>query len=250
MKKIILLFILFSVVTFTMAQRKPEPKPAPTPMVKKPAGPSPYVLKKDYDSLSTNLRNQIKSLQGSLGSIRGTIGNKDEEIEALVLQMQQVEEVLNSTNFKIALTSDSLNKTRTSIEEVQKESNEGMLALNEQVKGLKSQLMLLWVLAIAGLGLAAFSWINSRKQIKSLGDLQQVKFAAIERNLIDSKTGMEEQIKNFETKLAAESRNAQHYTERQSAVLQENLQNMNDFVNGLKDDLLALSNTVESIHKK
>ena len=110
MKKIILLFILFSVVTFTMAQRKPEPKPAPTPMVKKPAGPSPYVLKKDYDSLSTNLRNQIKSLQGSLGSIRGTIGNKDEEIEALVLQMQQVEEVLNSTNFKIALTSDSLNK--------------------------------------------------------------------------------------------------------------------------------------------
>jgi SMC interacting uncharacterized protein involved in chromosome segregation len=189
-------------------------------------------------------------LQGSLGSIRGTIGNKDEEIEALVLQMQQVEEVLNSTNFKIALTSDSLNKTRTSIEEVQKESNEGMLALNEQVKGLKSQLMLLWVLAIAGLGLAAFSWINSRKQVKSLGDLQQVKFAAIERNLIDSKTGMEEQIKNFETKLAAESRNAQHYTERQSAVLQENLQNMNDFVNGLKDDLLALSNTVESIHKK
>jgi SMC interacting uncharacterized protein involved in chromosome segregation len=110
--------------------------------------------------------------------------------------------------------------------------------------------MLLWVLAIAGLGLAAFSWINSRKQVKSLGDLQQVKFAAIERNLIDSKTGMEEQIKNFETKLAAESRNAQHYTERQSAVLQENLQNMNDFVNGLKDDLLALSNTVESIHKK
>lgn len=250
MKKIISLWILFSVVTFTMAQRKPEPKPAAAPMAKKPAGPSPYVLKKDYDSLSTNLRNQIKSLQGSLGSIRGTIGSKDQELKSLVLQMQQVEEVLNSTNFKIALTSDSLDKTRTSIDEVQKESNEGILALNEQVKGLKTQLMLLWVFAIAGIGLAAFSWISSKKQIKSLGDLQQVKFAAIERNLIDSKAGMEEQIKNFESKLAAESRNAQHYTERQTADLRENMQNMNDFVKGLKDDLLALSNAVESINKK
>ena len=250
MKKIILLCILFSVVTFTMAQRKPEPKPAPTPVAKKPSGPSPYVLKKDYDSLSTSLRNQIKSLQGSLGSIRGTMGNKDKEIDDLILQMKQVEEVLSSTNFKIALTSDSLNQTRTSIEEVQKESNEGLLALNEQVKGLKTQLMLLWVLAIAGLGLAAFSWLNSKKQIKALLHAQHVKFADIERSLLDKKVELDEQLKRFDAKLASESRNAQHYTERQSAVLRENMQNMNDFVNGLKDDLLALSSTVEAMGNK
>ena len=250
MKKIILLCILFSVVTFTMAQRKPEPKPAPTPVAKKPSGPSPYVLKKDYDSLSTSLRNQIKSLQGSLGSIRGTMGNKDKEIDALILQMKQVEEVLNSTNFKISLTSDSLNQTRTSIEEVQKESNEGLLALNEQVKGLKTQLMLLWVLAIAGLGLAAFSWLNSKKQIKAILHEQHVKFADIERSLLDKKVELDEQLKRFDAKLASESRNAQHYTERQSAVLRENMQNMNDFVNGLKDDLLALSSTVEAMGNK
>lgn len=250
MKKIILLSILFSLVTFTMAQRKPEPKPAPAPTVKKPTGPSPYVLKKDYDSLSTSLRNQIKSLQSSLGSIRGTIGSKDKEIDALMLQMKQVEDVLNSTNFKIALTSDSLDKTRTSIEEVQKESREGIQTLNEQVKGLNTQTLLLWILAVAGFALALLAWLNGKKQFKALQHTQHVKFAEIERNLLDRKVELEEQLKSIDTKLASESRNAQHYTERQTAVLRESMQNMNDFVNGLKDDLLALSNRVESIEKK
>lgn len=250
MKKIILLSILFSLVTFTMAQRKPEPKPAPAPTVKKPTGPSPYVLKKDYDSLSASLRNQIKSLQSSLGSIRGTIGSKDKEIDALMLQMKQVEDVLNSTNFKIALTSDSLDKTRTSIEEVQKESREGIQTLNEQVKGLNTQTLLLWILAVAGFALALLAWLNGKKQFKALQHAQHVKFAEIERNLLDRKVELEEQLKSIDTKLASESRNAQHFTERQTAVLRESMQNMNDFVNGLKDDLLVLSNRVESIEKK
>jgi archaellum component FlaC len=250
MKKILLLTILCFPVLFSWAQRKPEPKPVTAPAVRKPSGPSPYVLKKEYDSVSTSLRNQIKSLQGTIGSLKGSIGDKDNELSALALQMKQVEDLLNSTNFKIALTSDSLDQTRLSIEEVQRESNEGLLALNEQVKDLKTQLMLLWVLAIAGLGLAAYALMHSKKQIKSNRHEQHLKFADIERSLLAKKVELDEQLKSFDDKLTSESRNAQHYTERQSAILRENMQNMNDFVNGLKDDLLALSSTVEAMGNK
>jgi len=250
MKKILLLTILCFPVLFSWAQRKPEPKPVTAPAVRKPSGPSPYVLKKEYDSVSTSLRNQIKSLQGTIGSLKGSIGDKDNELSALALQMKQVEDLLNSTNFKIALTSDSLDKTRLSIEEVQRESNEGLLALNEQVKDLKTQLMLLWVLAIAGLGLAAYALMHSKKQIKSIIDRQQVKDAAIERNLSDNKIALEEQNKNFESKLATESRNAKLYTDSKSSALHENFEAMNGFIAGLKDDLQSLSNTVQSLKDK
>jgi len=218
MKKILLLTILCFPVLFSWAQRKPEPKPVTAPAVRKPSGPSPYVLKKEYDSVSTSLRNQIKSLQGTIGSLKGSIGDKDNELSALALQMKQVEDLLNSTNFKIALTSDSLDKTRLSIEEVQRESNEGLLALNEQVKDLKTQLMLLWVLAIAGLGLAAYALMHSKKQIKSIIDRQ--------------------------------SRNAKLYTDSKSSALHENFEAMNGFIAGLKDDLQSLSNTVQSLKDK
>ncbi len=92
MKKILLLTILCFPVLFSWAQRKPEPKPVTAPAVRKPSGPSPYVLKKEYDSVSTSLRNQIKSLQGTIGSLKGSIRDKDNELSALALQMKQVED--------------------------------------------------------------------------------------------------------------------------------------------------------------
>ncbi len=250
MKKIILLFIFSFTVLGLMAQPRPAPKPAAAPVAKRPSGPSPYVLKKEYDSLSTSLRAQIKSLQGTLGAMRGTIGGKDKEIESLNKQMKQVEEVLNSTNFKISLTSDSLTKTRTSIEEVQTESREGIATLKAQNEGLNTQVMLLLVLSIAGLLLAAFAWMTGKKQLKAAESAQNIRLAAMERSLLEGKNALDEELKNFETKLSAETRSAQHYTERQSNVLKEGLQNINDFVNGLKDDVQSLSNEVQSLKDK
>lgn len=250
MKKILILLVYCFTVLSVFAQPRPAPKPVAAPVAKKPSGPSPYVLKKDYDSLSTSLRAQIKSLQGTLGAMRGTIGSKDKEIESLSQQMKQVEEVLNSTNFKISLTSDSLTKTRTSIEEVQTESREGISTLQSKNESLTTQVMLLWALSIAGLLLAAFAWISGKNQLKAAESAQLVRLAAMERSLLENKNAIDEQLKNLESKLANEGRNAQHYTDRQTTVLKDNLQNMNDFVNGLKDDVQAISNEVQGLKQK
>lgn len=250
MKKITILSILCFTVLITLAQRKPEPRPTAVQAPRKPSGPSPYVLKKEYDSVSTSMRNQIKSLQGTIGSIRGTVGDKDKEITALAQQMKQVEDLLNSTNFKIALTSDSLDKTRLSIEEVQRESKELINDLQTQNEKLNKQILMLWVLSIAGFILAVYIFISSKKQIKEMSDLQRMRFSTLEDSLTENKNSIDKQLKSIESKIEIESRNAHHYTDRQLAVVKDSMQSMSDFVNGLKDDLSTLSNTVESIEKK
>lgn len=250
MKKILLLTFFITSIFFINAQPKPAPKPAAAPAVKKPSGPSPYVLKKDYDSLSTSLKSQVKSLQGTVSSLRGAIGSKDQQIADLSEQMKKVEEVLNSTNFKISLTSDSLNKTRTSVEEVQTEARNSvseLKALNEKLHG---QIVFLWVFAAVILGLSIFVWFSANKQIKAVKDAAWTNQHLLENKLAENKQAIEEQVKNLENKIITESRNAQHYSERQANALKDNLQNMNDFVNGLKDDVQALAQTVQSLKDK
>lgn len=247
MKKLFaLLLCCFSILSL-IAQPKPAPKPAAAPVAKKPTGPSPYVLKKDYDSLSTSLRSQIRAMQGSLGAIKGSIGNKDQQLENLDKQLKQITEVLNSTNFKISLTSDSLSKTRTSIEEVQAEAQNGIAELKTLNAKLNNQILLLWVFIAGLLLLSIIIWMLTRKQMKASSESHFVKLSAIERSLQESKIALEEQLKNIESKIATESRNAQHYTDRHSNALKDNLKSMNDFVNGLKDDLQTLSNTVQAM---
>jgi chromosome segregation ATPase len=247
MKKLITLIIFCFSIFALSAQPKPAPKPAAAPVAKKPTGPSPYVLKKDYDSLSTSLRSQLRAMQGSLGAIKGSIGNKDQQLDDLDKQIKQIAEVLNSTNFKISLTSDSLSKTRTSIEEVQTEAQNGIAELKTLNAKLNNQILLLWVFIAGLLLLSVVIWMLTRKQIKASSESQFVKLSAIERSLQESKISLEEQLKNMESKIATESRNAQHYTDRHSNALKDNFKNMNDFVNGLKDDVMALSETVKGL---
>lgn len=248
MKKLFtLLLCCFSILSL-IAQPKPAPKPAAAPVAKKPTGPSPYVLKKDYDSLSTSLRSQLRAMQGSLGAIKGTIGNKDQQLNDLDKQMKQIVEVLNSTNFKISLTSDSLSKTRTSIEEVQSEAQNGIAKVKTLNEKLNSQIIILWVFIAALLLLSVFIWMSSKKQIKAASESQFIKLSAMERSLQETKMALEEQLKTFEATIAKESKSAQHYTDRHSNALKDNFKNMNDFVNGLKEDLQTLANTVQAMN--
>jgi septal ring factor EnvC (AmiA/AmiB activator) len=240
MKKILILLFFSWAVISVIAQPRPAPKPAAAPVAKRPSGPSPYVLKKDYDSLSTSLRNQMRAMQGTLSSVRGSLGSKDQKLDALANQMKQVVEVLNSTNFKISLTSDSLTKTRTSIEEVQAESKSGISELKSLNEKLNMQVIILWVLSILSLLLAAFIWISTKKQIKASSDAQLFKLNAMERSLLDTKNSLEEELKNFESKIETESRSSQHYTERQSNVLKDNLKNMNEELKALSQEVQLL----------
>lgn len=247
MKKIFTLLLCCFSILGLMAQPKPAPKPTAAPVAKKPTGPSPYVLKKDYDSLSTSLRSQLRAMQGSLGAIKGSIGNKDQQLNDLDKQMKQIVEVLNSTNFKISLTSDSLSKTRTSIEEVQTEAQNGIAEVKTLNEKLNSQIILLWIFIAALLLLSVFIWMSSKKQIKASSEAQFVKLSAMERSLQETKMALEEQLKTFETTIAKESKSAQHYTDRHSNAIKDNLKSMNDFVNGLKEDVQSISNTLEAM---
>ena len=83
-----------------------------------------------------------------------------------------------------------------------------------------------------------------------MSDLQRMRFSTLEHSLTENKNSIGEQLNNIESKMGIEIRNAQQYSDRQLAVVKDSMQSMSDFVNGLKDDLLTLSNAVESIEKK
>jgi hypothetical protein len=126
MKNIITLLMLFVVTIILHAQPKPAVKTG-TPVVPGvPSKPkvSPYVLKKDYDEMLLNFDAKVKSATNANAGLRNLIGRKDKEIESLGEKMIQVEEILNSTAFKVSNTEDSLDKTRFSIEEFRKSTEE------------------------------------------------------------------------------------------------------------------------------
>ena len=120
--KSVLSMILLVVLTITLnAQPKQAPKPVTTTTAPggptKPRGPVPYAMKKDVDDALAGMNVQIKGISVSTSGLRGLIMAKDASINRLSNQMSKVEEILNSTAFKVATTSDSLDQTRFSIEE-------------------------------------------------------------------------------------------------------------------------------------
>jgi glutamine synthetase type III len=150
MKNIITLLLLFVVTTAIQAQPKPAVKPG-TPVVPgAPAKPkvSLYVLKKDYEEMLINMDAKVKSATNANAGLRNLIGRKDNEITALGDKMKQVEEILNSTAFKVSNTEDSLDKTRFSIEEFRKSTEEKFVANAALIEENKSNMLMMFGISI------------------------------------------------------------------------------------------------------
>jgi len=150
MKNIITLLMLFVVTIILHAQPKPAVKTG-TPVVPGvPSKPkvSPYVLKKDYDEMLLNFDAKVKSATNANAGLRNLIGRKDKEIESLGEKMIQVEEILNSTAFKVSNTEDSLDKTRFSIEEFRKSTEEKFVENNATHEAASSKMLMFFGIGI------------------------------------------------------------------------------------------------------
>ncbi len=171
MKNILTLLMLFVVTIILHAQPKPAVKPG-TPVVPGvPSKPkvSPYVLKKDYDEMLLNLDAKVKSATSANAGLKNLIGRKDREIASLGEKMNQVEEILNSTAFKVSNTEDSLDKTRFSIEEFRKSTEEKFAEIDATNEAAKSKMLMLFGIGVfIAVGLFVFLLMQLGKLKKSM----------------------------------------------------------------------------------
>lgn len=92
--------------------------------------PPPYVFKTDYDVKMKEVDTKVNNAVGTALTLKRELGGKLDKVDELDVKMQQVEEILNSANFKISLTSDSLKKTRFSVDEIKAETDKKIAELN------------------------------------------------------------------------------------------------------------------------
>lgn len=127
------LFLLISVLTLlygeTLAQKKPAtPAPRPAPA---PKGPPPYVLKKDYEVQLTELNAKIANAANAAAAVRRSMDGKFDKMIVLDSQMEEVQTILSSASFQIAMNADSLKETRFSMEEFQKKTDTNLETIKE-----------------------------------------------------------------------------------------------------------------------
>ncbi len=170
MKNFLLLFLwaTFSVVQTAYGQKtntlpnKQQDQQVQQQQQKKPP---PYVFKTDYDVKMKEVDTKVNNAVGTALTLKKELGGKLDKVDELDSKMQQVEEILNSANFKISLTSDSLKKTRFSVEEIKAETDKKIGELNANAS--KQQTFIWGAMALAlllSLGLVLLMNNRLRKQ--------------------------------------------------------------------------------------
>jgi hypothetical protein len=171
MKNIITLLLLIVFTITIQAQPKPAVKPG-TPVVPGVPGKpkvSAYVLKKDYEEMLITLDAKLKSATSANASLRNLIGSKDKEIASLGEKMKQVEEILNSTAFKVSNTEDSLDKARFSMEEFRKSTEEKFTEINASHEAANSKMLMLFGIGVlVSIGFLGFLLMQLGKLKKSI----------------------------------------------------------------------------------
>ncbi len=232
------------------SQRKPEPKPALPAAAPKPKGPSPYVMKKDYDSSITKLSNQMKGIQQSINSVKGGINSKDAELKYMNEKMKQVEEVLNSTNFKIALTSDSLNKTQLSLEEIHKNNELRFSAQEAKIIKAESYIFLLWAFVLIAIISAGLIWFLLNKKIKQLENKINKSFEENRSLIHENQEGLNKQVKQLESQLNTETRNNKHFAERLNNAVKEDINIIQNESKNMASTIAVISAEINDLHDR
>ena len=153
----ILVCILFAYTAHVNAKVLQQKPATPVkPVAAAPKGNPPYVLKKDFDPLMLDLNSKVNNAVSSTAALRHSVADKLEKVIVLDSQMQNVERILNSASFQIALTSDSLKETRFSMEEFKKNTDANVSQLNAANAELKT---FLYIFFGAALGLTIILFI-------------------------------------------------------------------------------------------
>ncbi|MCX6186323.1 MAG: hypothetical protein NTU43_04890 [Bacteroidetes bacterium] len=234
MKKHLTLLILF-IACFLLGQAQPKinrATPTPTTVAPvKPKGPVPYLLKKDFDDILIGLKSDISKATSSNNSLRNSIASKDAQINKLAEDIKKVEEVLNLTNMEIENTSDSLSKTRYSLEELQK-MNDTHFQIIENTQSKTNDMM--WMILGIGVVIAflislLFNFLTNKKVNVLKSEL--IMLTSKTESTIEAKTSV---IKTETQELIhASNEQQQFYTER--------------WANSSKTEILALKTSIESL---
>lgn len=123
MKKILLTcsFALICAICPLFGQKKTVADPQPQTQTQKK--PPPYVYRTDYDAKMKEVDSKVNGAVGTAQALKRELSGKLDKVDELDAKMLQVEEILNSANFKIGLTNDSLKKTRFSVDEFKTETD-------------------------------------------------------------------------------------------------------------------------------
>ena len=191
-KTTLLLSIIYLTMTVVLAQA-----PARQVQPRAPKGPSPYVLKKEYDEQQVLLNDKIKQALNSSYSVRNSIEGKFAQVNVLNDKMTKVEEILSSANFQIALTSDSLKTTRNSIEEFRATTDTNLNSLNSKQQELNLYLYILFGVSIL-LSILFFAFMTMKLNKLSKAMLQQSLMVKAELQKNDD---LKEQINGMRSKI-------------------------------------------------
>lgn len=202
MKKLLTLCCttLFCTITIFAQQPKSVPRPAPAPK-----GPPPYVLKKDYEPQIAELNNKIAAANNAAAAVRKSMEGKFDKMIVLDSQMQQVQAILSSANFQIAMNADSLKETRMSLEGIQKTTDENFARMNQAQADLSSNLWMLFGVAMAFTAVVLMVLMNMmKKRMSALETILHQNEEVLKKSL---SLGLEKQQKELKEEMqASESR--------------------------------------------
>jgi hypothetical protein len=197
MKKLTaLLFILALCVAPTFAQKsKPAPAPRPAPA---PKTPPPYVLKKDYEAQMEELKSQVNSASSAAASARNSMGSMENKVGRIVeldSQMRQVQDILNSASFQIAMNADSLKETRFSVEALSKKTEAAIGTLDENQQNSSQKMWMLFGLAIsASIGVLVFALSTIQKRMKSIESMLHKNEEVLKKSLSNNMEKAQQQL--------------------------------------------------------
>ena len=215
---------------------KPAPKPATTTttVAAGPATatagksvqklPSPYLLKKDFEDRIAGVEGAANSAKKATNNLRADIEGKFEAIQELNNKMTSVEEILNSANFKIATTNDSLKLTQTSIEEFRVDTEAKLKTLEKADEQ--------FTYAYAGIGLALVLVIVVFVVMNSKVNTMKAIIAAQEE-VISKK--IHDEMHHIQTKLSRDISHAKsdmnHKIDAEKTAVAEQIQSILDQIN-------------------
>ena len=186
--------------------------------------PSPYLLKKDFEDRIAGVEGAANSAKKATNSLRAEIEGKFQSVEELNNKMTSVEEILNSANFKIATTNDSLKLTQTSIDEFRVETEAKLKTLEKADEQ--------FTYAYAGIGLALVLVIVVFVVMNSKINAMKAIIAAQEE-VINKK--IHDEMHHVQTKLSRDISHAKsdmnHKIDAEKTAVAEQIQSILDQIN-------------------
>jgi hypothetical protein len=146
MKKLLALLLLSCTLLGTvLAQKSKTPPPAPRPV---PKGPPPYVLKKDYDPQIKELNGKVSAASAAASAVKKSVETQFAKVNQLDSEVQNIQAILNSTNFLLSVNADSIKETRITMDELAQKTDTNFNHIEETNASLSR---MLWIFLGASL---------------------------------------------------------------------------------------------------